>query len=161
MKISLLFLILSSCLIAESPDFRPPVSVEAPIVIPRKIALISAGLPGVGKSTLLKALSQHISNSIFLDKDTINACLLQGNAYASDYYKCYVKNQSYDLLFALAKDNLAQGDRVIFLDGFFGDKLSSPLVSAFTHSENYETKIIFFYCSPEVNLQRIIKRGGR
>lgn len=127
------------------------------IVIPKKIAVVSVGLPGVGKSTILKALNQKIANSVILDKDTISLSLLQGYSYASDYYNKYVKIQSYELLLTLAKDNL-KSDRVVFLDGFFGDKLRWPLVSSFFSSEDFELKVLFFYCSFHVNKNRIEER---
>lgn len=132
---------------------------ECAIFIPKKIAVISVGLPGVGKSTLLKVITQKISNSSILDKDTICQSLLRGHAYNSSYYKKYVKEQSYELLFSLAKDNLTT-QKIVFLDGFFGDKLRTPLVSSFLKIRDFEIKIIFFFCSMSVNRSRLIERGN-
>lgn len=75
-----------------------------------------------------------------------------------EYYNKYVKNQSYEVMLALAKDNLCLTNHLIILDGFFGDKLSSPLISTFMKNRGFETKVIYFCCSLDVNKQRIMTR---
>src|SRR3989344_2616186 len=138
------------------------VSHQTPFYIEKKVAVISSGLPGVGKSTLLKELSKRISNSIYLDKDTVAPALLTGqkdSSYFSDYYYKYVRNQTYEAMFAIAEDNCKNGYHVVLIDGFLGDKLSSHLVQNFLQSPYSEKRVVYFYCSQEVNKERIIVRG--
>lgn len=135
---------------------------KAPLYIEKKIAVISSGLPGVGKSTLLKELSRRISNSVYLDKDIVAPALLLGQkdqSYSSDYYYKYVRNQTYEAMFAIAENNCETGYHIVLLDGFLGDKLSSPLVQNFLQSPYSEKKIVYFYCSEEINKQRMLSRG--
>lgn len=133
---------------------------NVPALVEKRIAVVSTGLPGVGKSTILKELNRQMLGSIYLDKDVINEILLQGNEYFSEYYKKFVKNQSYELMFALAEDNLKNSSMcTVILDGMFGDKLSSPIVKPFIDSPNFTVKVIYFYCSPELNRQRLLDRA--
>lgn len=96
----------------------------------RRLLLLSAGLAGVGKSTVLKLLCSRLgSNSMYVDKDTINQALLQGNPYFSDYYKQHVQQQTYAVMFSIAADNLTIRENcTMILDGQFGDKLSACYV---------------------------------
>ena len=75
-KITAAFLVFISAVF--SPCYAHEISNEAPLYIEKKIAVISSGLPRVGKSTLLKELSRRISNSVYLDKDTVPPALLLG-----------------------------------------------------------------------------------
>ena len=62
-------------------------------------------------------------------------------------------------MFAIAEDNCKNGYHIVLLDGFLGDKISSPMVQKFLRSPYSEKKIIYFYCSQEVNKERILARG--
>ena len=127
-------------------------------IIDKKILIISAGLAGVGKTTHLKALSKEIANSVYLDKDVICSALLQGQAYFSDYYNQYVKNQSYEVMLQLARENLEE-NKVVILDGYFGDKLSSQRVKDLLSLPNVITKIVYFHCSGDTQFKRLQERG--
>lgn len=129
-------------------------------VIDKKILVISTGLAGVGKTTHLKALSAEIANSVYLDKDVINLALLQGQEYFSDHYNRYVRMQSYEVMLQLAKDNLKQ-NKVVILDGYFGDKLSLPLFKDYLSSLDFTTKILYFHCSGDKQLERLQQRGDK
>jgi|GEM_PF-4763397 len=135
------------------------IALDSSVSLEKKTAVVGTGLPGVGKSTLLRALSGRVEGSVYLDKDVINQTLLRGNAYSSEYYKKHVKNQSYELMFSIAGDNLKNSTCTVILDGMFGDKLSSPMVKPFLESSDFAVKVIYFYCSPELNQKRLENRG--
>jgi predicted kinase len=101
--------------------------------LPRKLLLLSAGLAGVGKSTVLRLLSNRLgSGCVYLDKDTINQALLGGQPYFSEYYKQHVQQQTYAVMFGIAADNLAARQQcVVLLDGQFGDKLTAQYVQPY------------------------------
>lgn len=128
-------------------------------VISKKVILISTGLAGTGKTTLLKQLNQKIENSVYLDKDVINQSLLQGRPYFSDYYNQYVRDQSYQLLLDLARLNLENGNKVVILDGYFGNKLDKEPFISFLQDSLYEVKILYCECPFEINKNRLIARG--
>ncbi len=126
--------------------------------INKKILIISAGLAGTGKTAHLKYLSRKVSNSVYLGKDIISSILLQGKPYFSDYYNQYVKMQSYEVMLALARDNLER-DTLVILDGSFGDKLTSGLLKNYLNSQDFVTKVIYFHCSGNKQLDRLRSRG--
>jgi hypothetical protein len=101
--------------------------------LPKKLLLLSAGLAGVGKSTVLRLLSNRLgSNCVYLYKDTINQALLGGQPYFSEYYKQHVQQQTYAVMFGIAADNLAARQQcVVLLDGQFGDKLTAEYVQPY------------------------------
>jgi hypothetical protein len=84
----------------------------APRRLPSKLLLLSAGLAGVGKSTVLRALCNRLGGScVYLDKDAINQALLGDQPYFSEYYKLHVQQQTYAVMFGIAADNLAARQR--------------------------------------------------
>lgn len=69
-------------------------------------AYIFSGLPGVGKTTLAKQLSQTIPNSVYYRIDTVEYYLKK--AYSQELTK-----QGYELLYYQAKENLELGKSII------------------------------------------------
>ena len=134
-----------------------------PLYIDKKVVVISSGLPGVGKTTLLRELNKRIANSVYLDKDVIANPFIVGleeTFYQSAHYHSYVKTQLYTAMLRLAEDNLREGSRVVLLDGYFGNKLSSSPFKEFLHSPGSSKKVIHFYCSQAVNEARLRSRGA-
>ena len=134
-------------------------SPKAPLVLKKKVAIIGSGIAGAGKSTLFKALRARLANCYYLDKDVIDRALLKEHPYFSEYYFDNVKFQSYDVILALAEESLSNGPDAVILDGYFGDKLSLFFMEKFLHAKDFETKVIYFYCSFKVNKERLIHRG--
>jgi hypothetical protein len=97
------------------------------------LLLLSAGLAGVGKSTVLRLLSSRLgTHCVYLDKDTINQALLGGQPYFSEYYKQHVQQPTYAVMFGIAADNLAARQQCeVLLDGQFGDKLTAEYVQPY------------------------------
>jgi predicted kinase len=100
-----------------------------------------------------------LATVFFLDKDVVNLVLLQGKPYFSEYYNTYVKNQTYQVLLDLAKLNTQENNRVVILDGYFGDKLNKEPFVSFLKSNDFEVKIIYFECPFQINKQRLVTRG--
>ncbi|AJI45258.1 AAA family ATPase [Francisella tularensis subsp. novicida] len=67
---------------------------------------VFSGLPGVGKTTLAKALAQTISNIVYFRIDTVEYYLKK--AYPQEPTK-----QGYELVYYQAKENLELGKNVI------------------------------------------------
>ncbi|NGX63954.1 MAG: hypothetical protein KR126chlam6_01377 [Candidatus Anoxychlamydiales bacterium] len=134
-----------------------------PCEIKQKVLLISAGLSGIGKTTILKKLNSKLLNSFYISKNLLNESLLQEKTelpdrYNMDYYKTYVAKQSYDIMIDLAIDNLKDINRVVILDGYFGDKIGKAMFKKLFHLEDVNVKIIFFQCSAETEMKRLAKR---
>ena len=79
----------------------------------KKKIILFFGVSGVGKTHFSKALSEEIG-ATYLEKDIVSDALLpKGERYFSPYYDAYVKDQSYEVLYALARSNLAIGKNII------------------------------------------------
>lgn len=127
--------------------------------IHKKVLLISCGLAGTGKSTHLNLLKTRISNAVHIDKDTISDALMpEGVDLSSPAYKA-IKDKVYDTMLKLADLNLAE-NRLVILEGYFGNKLTSPLLKNYLNSPNFETKIIYFYCSAAKQKARLEARAA-
>lgn len=128
--------------------------------IHKKILLISCGLAGTGKSTHLNLLKTRISNAVHIDKDTISDALMpEGVDLSSPAYKA-VKDKVYDTMLKLADLNLKE-NRVVILEGYFGNKLTSPLLKNYLNSPHFETKIVYFYCSGPKQKARLEARAAQ
>ena len=68
---------------------------------------IFSGLPGCGKSTIAKRLSQRL-NAVYLRVDTVEQALRNGSAHFRE-----IGPEGYFILYALARDNLRLGSTVI------------------------------------------------
>lgn len=75
--------------------------------------MVFAGAPGVGKSTLARALAREL-RAAYLDKDTIkDAALALGRELKVENLSQFAGALSYSLLIPLARDNLTVGTDVI------------------------------------------------
>ncbi len=139
-----------------------------PKIVDQKMLIIGGGLVGVGKTTHLRKLSERIANSIYIDKDTINLVLLnkvtadlprvKAEEYSSSNYRENVKSQTYNIMLKVAEDNL-KCNKVVILDGYFGNKLIDSFLNGYLSSPNFITKVIYFHCSGSVEFSRLCKRG--
>ena len=124
-----------------------------------KIIILAAGLAGVGKTTYFKALAQTIPNSVYIDKDDVNAELGQSYDANSVYYKTVIAPKTYHIMLQRAHAYLAQG-KTVLLDGYFGNKLTqSPIKELFTENE-VMTSVVYFHCSAEKQQQRLLLRAS-
>ena len=97
----------------------------------KKLLVLSVGLAGVGKSSILRQVSKMLPGCLYLDKDVINQALMKGQCggYFSEYYNKYVRRQTYEVMFGIAEDALGGGlCEVAVLDGQFGDKLGESYI---------------------------------
>ena len=130
----------------------------------KQTLLLGCGLPAVGKTTVLRSLHRS-TPAVYLDKDTVNRALLAEvqEDYFSSYYHAHVRNQSYAVMFALARDNLGGGCPLVSLDGQFGDKWSQPLVQRPLQQLRQEmgcsVKLVYCHCSAGSQLARMRRRG--
>jgi predicted kinase len=75
--------------------------------------IVFAGAPGVGKSTLARAVARELS-AVYLDKDTIkDAALALGREMKVENIGQFAGALSYTLLTPLARDNLTLGMHVV------------------------------------------------
>lgn len=127
--------------------------------------LLGCGLPAVGKTTIMRSLQRSTPGSLYLDKDTINIALLSegSHAYFSDYYNRHVRNQTYAVMFHIAKDNLAGGCPLVIMDGQFGDKFTTSLVQQplqdLCNAVDCQVRVVYCHCSKETQLARMRSRG--
>ncbi|MCH9632249.1 MAG: hypothetical protein S4CHLAM6_05800 [Chlamydiae bacterium] len=130
-----------------------------PVYIPKKVAIISIGMPGVGKTTIFKELSKRVSNYVYLNKDLVNDALLGDQKYFSDYYNTYVRFQGYDVILNLAYANLETSSKLVVLDAQFAGKLNNEGIKKFLDDPSFEKRIIYFHCSSQENKERLLARG--
>ncbi len=133
------------------------------------VLLIGAGMAGVGKSTLLKALAKK-HNFVYIDKDLLNISFLteisngkiasKKSSLTSYFFNNNVKFQTYHAMFSLAESNLSQGLNVI-LDGYFSDKLDIEFIKERIDSisKNFQVILIYFTCSNDVLFKRMKHRN--
>ena len=128
----------------------------------KPILALSAGLQAVGKTTTSSIVSQRNSNSIFLQKDAIGELFLAsiGQTMPGPYYSEHIKEQTYEALFNFALDNLAFNISAI-VDGWFGDKLTTPLIQPHLGATAYTTTLIYYHCSAPIEHARIIQRNAQ
>lgn len=122
--------------------------------------IVFAGLPGTGKSSLARAVAREL-RAVYLDKDTIKDTAIavardlkveQGPALAGPL--------SYELLAALARDNLTLGLSVV-LDSPAGYRIFREKVEQVAKGVRAELKLIECICTDESLLRERVERRGR
>jgi predicted kinase len=116
--------------------------------------IIIRGAPGVGKSTLAKALASHFPKGVRLEVDT-----LRGMVISVDWTN---QQEHKDLLLVaarLTRHFLGLGYRpVIVVDTFSGDKVK-PFLDALNEARpGLQVKTFALHASPEVLAQRLSAR---
>jgi predicted kinase len=131
------------------------------VTIPKKVLVFFSGLAGTGKRTVLEQLIDKISNSFKAEKDIINAefVLDDPDFLNTEHYKKHVKNQTYTVLTKIAEDNL-RADKVVFLQGYYGDKITSDMFHKALTSSEYEVKIVYLHCTGDIQLARLEQRNA-
>lgn len=135
-------------------DFQAPANS-----VNKGTLVMSAGLAGMGKTTVLMPVAQKMTNCCYLDSDYVTEPFLIGNPIASDYYGQYVKNPRYESIFAFALDNISIGNTAI-VDGCFGDKLTSSFVRDILNNPDIRSIAIYCHASGPIQEKRIRQRGA-
>jgi predicted kinase len=121
--------------------------------------VVFAGAPGVGKSTLARAVARELA-ACYLDKDTIkDAALSLGREMKIDNINQYAGALSYTLLVPLARDNLTVGNHVV-IDSPAGYKAFQDAVEELVRRVRVNFKLIECITTGEALLGEPIERRG-
>lgn len=119
--------------------------------------VVFAGAPGVGKSTLARALAREI-RAAYLDKDTIkDAALALGRELKIENVMQFAGALSYSLLVPLARDNLTVGTHVV-LDSPAGYKAFQDAIEQLVRSVKVNFKLVECITTDEALLRERIER---
>ncbi len=117
------------------------------------LIIVMAGLPGTGKSTLARLLSQRLS-AVVLDKDSVRAALFSSSDIEySDAQDDFVVG----VMLQVAEYHLKKDvDRHIVLDGrTYSKKTQVDYLIRYSREKNHELRFIQCVCSDEVARGRI------
>ena len=135
----------------------------APRVVSKRVLLITAGMPGAGKSRYLREVSKLILNSVYLEQDELAKPFQVAHPEGSDFYRKNVLNQSYQALLKVGSANF-QSNKVVLLDGYFGNKLFTPLLTPYLDSslaQGPKPYILYFVCKDfRKQNDRVTRWGG-
>lgn len=119
--------------------------------------IVFAGAPGVGKSTLARAVARELS-AAYLDKDTIkDAALALSREMKLENMNQYAGALSYTLLIPLARDNLTVGTPVI-IDSPAGYRAFQDAVEDLVRSVRVNFKLVECITTDEGLLRERIER---
>lgn len=112
-----------------------------------------AGLPGTGKSTLVRALAERLPASAIVSKDLIRAAIFDPHLTP---YSAAQDDFIMELMLHAAASHLRGGISIVFLDGrTFSREYQRQRVREFAASIGTETRIIECVCVESVVLSRI------
>jgi predicted kinase len=121
--------------------------------------VVFAGAPGVGKSTLARAVARELS-AAYLDKDTIkDAALALAREMKLDNVAPFAGALSYTLLIPLARDNLTLGTDVV-IDSPAGYRSFQDAVEELVRAVRVSFKLIECITTDEALLRERIERRG-
>jgi predicted kinase len=121
--------------------------------------VVFAGAPGVGKSTLARALAREL-RAAYLDKDTIkDAALTLGRELRIENSMQFAGALSYTLLIPLARDNLTLGIHVV-IDSPAGYRAFQDAVEQLVRSIKVNFKLVECITTDEALLQERIERSA-
>ena len=119
--------------------------------------IVFAGAPGVGKSTLARAVARELS-AAYLDKDTIKHTALNlGREMRIENLNQYAAALSYTLLIPLARDNLTVGTHVI-IDSPAGYRTFQDAVEDLVRGVRVRFRLIECITTGEALLREPIER---
>jgi predicted kinase len=125
--------------------------------LPDPFLVVFAGAPGVGKSTLARALAREL-RAAYLDKDTIkDAALALGRELRVENSMQFAGALSYTLLVPLARDNLTLGTHVI-IDSPAGYRAFQDAVEQLVRSVKVNFKLVECITTDEALLRERIER---
>ncbi len=128
----------------------------------KPMIILSAGLAGVGKTTHFSRLAERVGESVpcvFINKDQVSEDLGASFDATSEHYLKTIGPLTYQVMIEQAKKHVLEG-KVVFLDGYFGNKLSArPTRDLFMNPE-LDVRILYFHCSAETQETRILARGS-
>ena len=121
--------------------------------------IVFAGAPGVGKSTLARAVARELG-AAYLDKDTIkDAALALAREMKLDNLGQFAGALSYTLLIPLARDNLTLGAHVV-IDSPAGYRAFQDAVEELVRAVRVSFKLIECITTDEALLRERIERRG-
>jgi predicted kinase len=119
--------------------------------------VVFAGAPGVGKSTLARALAREL-RAAYLDKDTIkDAALALGRELKLENAAQLAGALSYTLLIPLARDNLTVGTHVI-VDSPAGYRSFQDAIEQLVRSVKVNFKLVECITTDEALLRERLER---
>ncbi|MGE5601843.1 MAG: AAA family ATPase [Nitrososphaerales archaeon] len=121
--------------------------------------VVFAGAPGVGKSTLARALAREL-HAAYLDKGTIkDAALGLGRELKIENAQQFAAALSYSLLIPLARDNLTVGTQVI-VDSPAGYRGFQDAIEQLVRSVKVDFRLVECISTDEALLRERIERRG-
>jgi predicted kinase len=125
--------------------------------VPEPFLIVFAGAPGVGKSTLARAVARELGASYF-DKDTIkDAALALAREMKLENMGQFAGALSYTLLIPLARDNLTLGAHVI-IDSPAGYRSFQDAIEELVRGVRVRFKLIECITTDEALLRERIER---
>ena len=119
--------------------------------------IVFAGAPGVGKSTLARALAREL-RAAYLDKDTIkDAALALGRELKIENPMQFAGALSYTLLVPLARDNLTLGTHVV-IDSPAGYRAFQDAIELLVRSVKVNFRLVECITTDEALLRERIER---
>ena len=130
-----------------------------PVVLADPFLIVFAGLPGVGKTTLARAVARELS-AVYIDKDTIkDAALALAREMQIENPAQFAGALSYTLLMPLARDNLTLGTHVV-VDSPAGYRSFQEAVEELVRGVRVNFKLIECMTTDEALLRERIERRG-
>ncbi len=123
------------------------------------LLVVFAGAPGVGKSTLARAVAREL-RAAYLDKDTIkDAALALAREMKLENLGQFAGALSYTLLVPLARDNLTVGTHVV-IDSPAGYRSFQDAIEQLVRSVRVDFKLVECINTDEPLLRERIERRG-
>ena len=158
------------------------------VKLPRPTLIIGAGIGGVGKSTFFRPLAKTLTDSVYIDKDTISYSFLwrprlgersdmsryipedripvsysDPNNPNNNYYRDHVCLQTYHSLLMIGRQMLSLGKHPI-LDGNYIKEIRWGYIENVLRPQladmDYALKIILVHAPEELVRQRLRDRGA-
>lgn len=116
----------------------------------KQSVIIFRGLPGTGKTFLIRKLIQRVDNLVIISRDEIRLKVFKNPTYTQDE-----KKQLLSIMLFMVEENLLAKKSVV-IDGMtFATKESIEPFSKIAQKHNISIKIIECFCSEETSLKRI------